>query len=401
MNICLVSREYPTEDHTGGIATYTEKTARTLVRLGQTVTVITESARQPGSTNQGGITVIQLPVPRKGWSVVGRSFAVAQAIKSLPRKQDIVQACEYRAEAFWYALRGHSQTRLVTRLATPSALVAELNGNETQSRLRNRLVNSLERLQTQRSDAIISPTEALADLVCQRWGIPRERVTTMRTGVDFALRFESSKHTVPADLVDRQYLLYFGRLEERKGVHVLAQALPRVLAAHQQLHIVFAGSVQQFRGQSLRTFIEQCNEPFRDRLHFLPRMSQDELHPLLDGALAVVLPSLWENLANTCLEALDMGKPVIATLGCGFGEVIDDGECGLLVPPGDVAALEDALLRLLSDPARIEKMSQAARARAEYFGLDKVTDRLLAFYEALLQRHSPDESRDTGEISVA
>jgi len=386
MNICLISREYPTEDHTGGIATYTEKTARTLASWGHTVHVVTESGRDWATRIEDGVTVISVPALPSRVPLIDRSRAVARVLARLPQTADIVQACEYRAEAFWYALKKPAGTRLVTRLATPSSLVEQLNTHETGHGLRAHVVDRLERLQTQRSDGIISPTKALADLVCERWRIAPERVTVIRTGVDFARRYGSEAADLPAELRGREYLIYFGRLEERKGVHVLAQALPRVLAAFPQLHMVFAGSVQQYQGRSLRAYIKERNEGYQNRLHFYPRLAHEQLYPLLEGALAAVLPSLWENLANTCLEALDMGKPVVATTGCGFSEAIEDGRSGMLVPPANVPALENALLVLLSDRGKLQSMSQEAKARAEHFKLDVVTRGLLDFYEMLRAR---------------
>lgn len=386
MNICLISSEYPSDDHRGGIATYTEKTAQALARTGHKVTVITESHGAASVEVEGDVTLVRLARAQRPPHLMARAQAVAVALNRLPRTPDIVQACEYRAEGFWYALRRPPETTLVTRLATPSSLVTRLNRVERRKGLRTRMIDRLERLQTRRSDAIISPTVALADMVCEKWRIPREKIAVIRTGVDFATRQASGAAALPDQLRDCEYLIYFGRLEARKGVHILAQALPRILSAYPRLHAVFAGEVQHYNGQSLREFVEHNNWDHRDRLHFFPRLSQSELYPILDQALFAVLPSLWENLANACLEALDMGKPVVATLGCGFSEVVENGSSGLLVPPSDVAALEEAMLTMLSDRGRLHRMSQAARRRAQTFGIDVVTQDLLRFYEEVQQR---------------
>jgi glycosyltransferase involved in cell wall biosynthesis len=383
MHICLVSREYPTEDHTGGIATYTEKTAQSLARLGHRVTVITESRAETSGGIADGVTFVRLAAAQVPPRFATRARAVAQAIKRLPIAPDIVQVCEYRAEGFWYSFLPRQHTKLVTRLATPTSLVDRLNRHEQGAGTRTRVVDRFERLQTRRSDAILSPTDALADLVCDEWKIPRHRVTTIRTGVEFAHRYSSCATVLPAELRGREYIIYFGRLEERKGVHILAQALPRVLATYPHIHAVFVGNVQSYRGQSLQTYVEQHNEEYRDRLHFFPRLAQPQLYPLLKHALFAVLPSLWENLANTCLEALDMGKPVVATLGCGFGEVIEEGRSGMLVPPGDAGALEQALISMLVNDGRLREMSSAAKMRAEAFSQDIVIQDLLRFYETL------------------
>jgi phosphatidylinositol alpha 1,6-mannosyltransferase len=99
-----------------------------------------------------------------------------------------------------------------------------------------------------------------------------------------------------------------------------------------------------------------------------------------------VLPSLWESLANAALEALDMGKPVVATLGSGFEEVIEHGRSGLLVRPGDVDGLRTAMAELCADPVRLRRMSEACLARAADFALDRAVDNLVAVYESVLGR---------------
>ncbi len=385
MNICLVSREYPSEDHIGGIGTLTEKTARALARLGQTVHVVTETKGIGSTKVEDGVTVHRLAVPRGRPEYVARARAVARAIHALPVVPDIVQVGEYRAEGFWYALHKHPRTKLVTHLCTPSFLTDQLQkhaqASDARSRLRRRLVDVVERSQTRRSDAIVSETNALADIVCRQWRIPRQRVATIAQGVDFAEHLAAHAAPLPEELVGREYIIYFGRLEERKGVHILARALPHVLASNPDLHVVLAGNDSSYLGRPMQAYVQECNDTYMDRLHFYPRLPQEQLYPLIVHALAAVLPSLWENLANTCLEALDIGKPVVATLGCGFGEVIEDGRSGLLVPPGDADALARAIESLLADRGRLADMALAAKARASVFSLDVKTQELLHFFE--------------------
>src|SRR3984893_5391310 len=394
MNICLVSREYPTDDHAGGIGTYTEKTARALARMGQSVTVLTEAVGAPSVRVEEGVDVHRLPATgllgplSPPYSrTLARARVVARALRQLRPVPEIVQVCECGAEGFWYSLGAQRATTLVTRLATPSVVVAELSPHAGEHRIRTEYMDWMERTQTRRSDAVISPSAALAQVVSRRWRIPAESISVIRTGVDFAARHASSAAELPEELVGRDYLLYFGRLEERKGVHVLAEALPEVLERHPDLHCVFAGeNYLTYRGRPMQQYVERCNTRHGDRLHFLPRLTQDRLYPVLAGALFVAMPSLWESLANAALEALDMGKPVVATRDCGFGEVVEDGRTGLLVPPADAPALRDAMLALLADRGRLREMSLAARAAADGFRMPRLAAQLLDFYEGLRGR---------------
>lgn len=393
MRICLVSREFPPQTHAGGIGTYTYKTSAALARLGHSVHVVT-AARLPATDYRDGDVAIhriqepddRVPMPRS----LAHTRAVAAAIGRITEPLDIVQACEWTGEAYWYAIKPHRPAPLVTRLATPLFVVQRLNEVKAQHPLsRGWLTNSLERAQTLRSDGIISPTHALARLVCRGWNLASERITIVPTGISFDASQLESAGTLPDAMRGSQYLLYFGRLERRKGVHVLGAALPAVLDAYPSLKAVFVGDDMSFEGRPCADVIRQLAGRHADRLIFLPRMPQRDLLPIVRGAHLVVLPSLWENLANTCLEAMQLGRPVIATRGCGFEEVIEDGISGYLVPPGDAVALSASILAALGDDAGRRRVGQAAERRAHDFALDAMAARLVDYYRQVISaRHS-------------
>jgi glycosyltransferase involved in cell wall biosynthesis len=113
-------------------------------------------------------------------------------------------------------------------------------------------------------------------------------------------------------------------------------------------------------------------------------MAQGDLFPIIRAARLVTLPSLWENLANTCLEAMQLARPVIATWGCGFEEVIEDNVSGYLATPGDAAALAARILDALADEAAAERIGQAAQRRAQEFSVDAMATRLADYYERLI-----------------
>jgi glycosyltransferase involved in cell wall biosynthesis len=189
---------------------------------------------------------------------------------------------------------------------------------------------------------------------------------------------------MPAFLTEARYMLYFGRLEIRKGTDVLIDALPAVLSAHPDVHCVFIGEDLAYNGVPFVQYAQERCAEVSSRVHFLPRMAHPELFKIVAHAALVVLPSRWENFANTCLEAMMLGRPIVATSGSGFDEAITDGVDGLLVPPGDAAALTDACITALSDPVRLEKLGAAARHRAADFTVDGMASRLLKVYGQLV-----------------
>ena len=387
MRICLISREYPPETHIGGIASYTYKTASALARLGHEVHVVTAAWKPGADYEENGVQVHRFEEPRvkpRELQALAHARMVAKTIARIPGRFDLVQACEWGGEAFWYALKLGRRAPLVTRLATPLFLVEQLN-QHAQYGARGWVFRLMERWQTKRSDGIISPTRALADIVCRGWHIAPERVTVVPTGMDPAPVQANAGGPLPDALAGLEYVLYFGRLEERKGVQVLGQALPAVLSAHPNLKAVFVGDDLSYRGGSMREAIRAMNAGNSERLIFLNRLPQKELFPIIKAARLVALPSLWENLANTCLEAMQLSRPVVATRGCGFEEVIEDGVSGFLVEPGDAEGLADAMLAALADPALLERVSQGALRRVGEFGIDAMAARLADYYEGFLR----------------
>jgi glycosyltransferase involved in cell wall biosynthesis len=388
MRICLISREYPPETHVGGIASYTHKTAAALARLGHEVHVVTAAWKEGAEYEENGVQVHRLAEPRmkprEAQSLL-HARMVARAIARIPGRLDAVQACEWGGEAFWYALAPVRQAPLVTRLATPLFLVQRLDQHHRFG-LRSAPISIMERVQTRWSDGIISPTRALADIVCREWKIAQQRVTVVPTGIDPAPIRDHADGPLPEALQGVDYVLYFGRLEERKGVQVLGEALPNVFAASPGLKAVFVGEDMSYGNRSMREAIGEMNAAHAGRLVFLPRMPQRDLFPIIKAARLVVLPSLWENLANTCLEAMQLGRPVIGTWHCGFEEVIEDGVSGFLVEPGDAEGLARRMLEVLADPPLLERVGMGALRRMEDFSIDAMAARLAGYHAEVARR---------------
>tara|TARA_R110002110_G_scaffold76898_2_gene202300 strand:+ start:11512 stop:12717 length:1206 start_codon:yes stop_codon:yes gene_type:complete len=113
---------------------------------------------------------------------------------------------------------------------------------------------------------------------------------------------------------------------------------------------------------------------------------RDDVPALLACMDVFVLPSLGEGISNTLLEAMATGLPVVATRVGGNPELVHDGVTGLLVPVGDVQALVHAMLALVEDPARRERMGRAAMARIQTdFDWERTVAAYLRVYDELVK----------------
>lgn len=174
---------------------------------------------------------------------------------------------------------------------------------------------------------------------------------------------------------DDAAIVVVGRLDIQKGHRFLLDAMPEVLRQHPEARLILVGDGNL--RERLETQVDVLE--IRERVHFTG--FRTDVRRLLGAADLVALPSLWEGLPLTVIEALAMQQPVIASAVNGVLDVITDEETGVLVPPGDSAALAKALVGLLDDPARAARLARQGRARVlERFAIDRQIAETVRWY---------------------
>ena len=198
-----------------------------------------------------------------------------------------------------------------------------------------------------RARVVICVSEALAEAVRS---VGARHVVFVPNGIEFPVETGAEDESLE--------VFYTGRLSPEKGVAQLA-------AATRGLNLVVCGD------GPLRPLVPQT----------LGFVSREELARRFARAAVVVCPSLSEGFGVVCGEAMAHGKPVVASAVGGLANLVVDGETGLLVPPGDTAALRDAIERLLADRELRLRLGRAARERiAAHYSWERVTARTLAAY---------------------
>lgn len=170
-----------------------------------------------------------------------------------------------------------------------------------------------------------------------------------------------------------------GRLNEQKGHIYLLEAAVRIVASVQDVEFVFIGD------GNLRPMLERKVDEYglRSYCHFLG--VRNDVGDLLQTLDVFVLPSLWEGLPISLLEAQYLGIPSVATKVGGVPEAVTDGYNGLLVPPKDPAALASAILRVLSDDAlRRDLSAHAKEVFADKFTVETMADSYLRIIHSSL-----------------
>lgn len=186
-------------------------------------------------------------------------------------------------------------------------------------------------------------------------------------------------------------LVTIGRLTEQKGHRYLLQALPDLLETWPQLCCVFVGE-GELHDALHRLAIDLGVER---ACRFVG--VREDIADILAAADLFVLPSLSEGFPFVLLEALAMGRPVVASRVNGVPELIDDHKTGLLVPPRDPQALARAIRDMLKDPAAASKLGADGRALVqERFTVDRMVANTTAIFDAAMQdagERSPVQKR--------
>lgn len=203
-------------------------------------------------------------------------------------------------------------------------------------------VMSIER----RVDALLAPSNFLRNKLIES-GFNAQRITHL----PLFLRSEYFRMNPPSG----DYLLFMGRLEPIKGVRVLLEASRLAPGAQ----VMLAGSVEE-------PILSQIKAHGLKNVTYVGLKHGQELLDLVDHALAVVVPSVWyENQPFSILEAFAASKPVIASNLGGMSELVSHQERGLLVEPGNPAALAQALDWAVSNPQNMAAMGDAAYLYAQ------------------------------------
>jgi glycosyltransferase involved in cell wall biosynthesis len=190
------------------------------------------------------------------------------------------------------------------------------------------------------------------------------------------------------------YFLYLGGFDWRKDVATLLRAFVGLLNSippdgSPQLHLVVAGRLPDDDTDFTPNPIRIAHGlGLGERVVFTGWVPEEEKPALYAGAKAFVFPSRYEGFGLPPLEAMACGTPVIASNTSSLPEVVGPG--GLLVPPGDVTALTEAMVGLWTQPGLRHTLSQRAKRHASRFSWTQTARATLAAYARLAAAHGND-----------
>ncbi|HUY87194.1 MAG TPA: glycosyltransferase family 4 protein [Pirellulales bacterium] len=265
-----------------------------------------------------------------------------------------------------------------------------------QNPLSRALFRNCERWAAGRCQAFVSVADAMTDLMVASGVAPREKFTTIYSGMEVEpfLAADEHRERVRAELGYRPEHVVIGkiaRLFKLKGHADVIAAARKVIARAPQARFLFVGN------GILRASLERqiAEAGLSEHFQFAGLVPPERIPEMISAMDVVVHASLREGLARVLPQALIAGKPAVSYDVDGAREVIISGQTGFLVPPGDVNILAEALSLLAEGPELFAQFGAEGRRRfTDQFRHETMTARVRALYERLLRERTPsDEAR--------
>ena len=260
--------------------------------------------------------------------------------------------------AHWIIPQGLAAVLACALLNKKIPVICTSHGGDLYT-LRARLLQWVKRRVIDRCDALTVVSHAMRETVLDM-GVSPGKVRVISMGVDL-----TNFYTPPAstDFRSSSELLFVGRFVEKKGLHVLLAAMPKIIDKCPDVHLAIAGAGPM--EDQVKTEVLKSN--LSEKVRFLGMLPQSELPALYRRAAIAVFPFVvassgdQEGLGLVVVEAMGCECPVIASSLPALRDTVEHEKTGMLVPPGDPEALAMATIKLLSNTDLRSKLSREAR----------------------------------------
>lgn len=377
MRIALISYEYPPETGLGGIGTYTQQAARMLEARGHSVEVFAGALVETTSTQEGEIALHRVFSPSRAY-FPDKVFEVFRQRHSAS-PFDIIEGPEFMADSFAIRTRFPDVPHVI-KLHTPSFLLGKLflgnvglvqkvrfilgglmRGKLPQPYWRYEKNKDREYQLTQSVPYILHPSMELGGIVSKEWNIPLDRF------IHLPNPFVPDQNYLNIQIwnSESEYLriTFIGKLEKRKGIFPLIEAIPEVIRRHPKVRFRFIGQAHPSpeQGLDMETYIKKRLHRFVSQLEFTGPLSYNEIPKHLAQTDICIFPSLWENFPNVCLEAMSAGRAIVGSKNGGMRDMLEDPECGLLIDPEKPNTIIEALSTFIENPGMRKSFGEKAR----------------------------------------
>ncbi len=383
-SICIVSQQY--RSVISGIGVHTRNLLTGLHQHGHTVTLLTQSDQCDHSIPPD-IKVITVPSTffqksQARWIPLAWYFARALRQLAAMQRFDLIHFTDAR-EALLFAgchpaVIGNVNDYYAAELRSFS-YYRRYYADAGARWIYYLLVNRCERVTFRRLNAVIANSEYTCQAIQRSYLVDSRRIFKCFKCIDLGAFKTALRDDYSSGLV-----LFVGGNMQRKGLGVLIQAAPRVIAGRPDVKFIVVGS-----DPNLGKMQKMCRTlGVENHFEFVGWVPNDKLRNLYYSASVFVMPSLMEAFGVAILEAMAAGTPVVATKVGGIPELIQSGENGLLVEPDDPEGLADALLLVLKDSSLAARLGRGGQATATHFGIEQMLECTYRVYETVVDKSS-------------
>ena len=406
MKIALLTSEFVTEKgFDGGLANYTYKIAKTLIKLDHYPIVIVSSNRNE-SFYYEDIRVERVCTwinndwnpTNKFWNKLDRflkykyhmsfnliwqSFKLNQRLRhiNLIEKIDIVQYAHLGGIGLFKPF----SLPAVARISSSTKLCQEAGGyGEADSQIRQQ--EFFEYLSLKRMSGIFGPSEKIAKYISNEINKKIEIIESpFFNGVT-----EYNSEIYNEYLKNKKYILFFGTLSRIKGVHIIAEIIYSFLSKYENFNFVFVGKQSFFNNdKTILEFVYEKSLECKERVIYLNSLKHEYLYPIIENAQFVILPSIIDNFPNTCIEAMAHRKIVIGTYGNGFDQLINNNQSGFLIPKGDPVELLNVIEKVMSlDAEKRKAIEENAFKRIEMLKPEIIGQNMIDYYQSFIKKRN-------------
>ncbi len=247
----------------------------------------------------------------------------------------------------------------------------------------------------------------LGKLLLKKWVRKLDgRIAVSQTALDYVSKYLPGDYTIIPNGIDAKHfcpdvspidefkggkinILFVGRLEKRKGADYLLAAYKQVKQEIPNSRLILVGPGTRLRHK----YEKQAKKNNLKDVVFVGYVSYSDLPRYYKTADIVCAPATgWESFGIVLLEAMAVGKPLVASDIEGYASVVTHGEEGLLVPPKNSAKLAEALLSLIADESLRQQMAAKGRLKALEYDWEHITQRVLNYYLKVLHK-SPQKEK--------
>jgi len=250
-------------------------------------------------------------------------------------------------------------------------------------------------------------------MLLKRWfGKLDGRIAVSKPAVDYVCKYFNGSYNIIPNGIDLECfspdvspieefcdgkvnILFVGRLEKRKGLNYLLKAYKRIKQEIPESRLIVVGPGTRLRHKYEKEVVVSRLED----VVFVGYASRDDLPRYYQTADVFCAPAIgWESFGIVLLEAMAMGKPVVASSIEGYANVVTHGVEGLLVPPKDEEKLAQALISLLGDQSLRQQMGARGRLKAKEYSWERIAQRVLDYYIRVLSE--PPWKKQSSELEA-